>query len=293
MTKKGITFFIIFFMILVSKPSFALGKLGHKIVCQLTFENLPAIKQAKVTKLLNIIPKKHQDLINRYNYQKKGSVITFSNACTWADAVKRLEKFKVYSKWHYMNVSREHSKIKANDCKRNCLPQAILKHQKILAQAKNQNNWQQAQALLFLGHWVGDIHQPLHVSFADDLGGNKIKFSHLETKCSNLHWYWDQCVLYKGKHGKTKWLNLLSVKWAQQSQPNWQKEQVWQWADESFQITKEPSFNYCQLNSEGSCQKPKGKIKLSSGYLKRYQVVMEQRLLQAAQRLTKMLEATL
>jgi len=26
-------------------------------------------------------------------------------------------------------------------------------------------------SLKFLGHWVGDIHQPLHVSFADDRGG--------------------------------------------------------------------------------------------------------------------------
>jgi S1/P1 Nuclease len=31
--------------------------------------------------------------------------------------------------------------------------------------------------LKFLGHWVGDIHQPLHVSFEDDRGENSILVS--------------------------------------------------------------------------------------------------------------------
>jgi hypothetical protein len=278
---------------LLSKPSLALGKLGHQVICQLAFEYLPADKQTKITKLLKTLPKQHQALINRYNYQKQDAAITFANACTWADAVKRLEEFKGFNSWHYMNVPREHAEIKAKDCDKNCLPQAILNHQQILTQTKNQNNWRQAQALLFLGHWLGDIHQPLHVSFADDIGGNKIKFSHLETKCNNLHWYWDQCILYRGKHSKRKWLDLLRAKWQQQSQPKWQVEQVWQWADESFQLAKEANFNYCQLNSQGSCQKPKDKIKLPQGYLKQYQPIMEQRLLLAAQRLTRILEEVL
>lgn len=293
MPIKHLALFIIFFTVVLSKPSFALGKLGHQIVCQLTFEYLTAHKQAKITKLLKTIPKQHQDLINHYNYQKKGAPITFSNACTWADAIKRLEKFKSYDSWHYMNVSREHTEIKARDCSKNCLPRAILKHQQLLTQDKNDHNWQQTQALLFLSHWIGDIHQPLHISFADDLGGNKIKISHLETKCSNLHWYWDQCILYKGKHTKTKWLNLLRAKWKQHAQPNWQAEQVWQWADESFQIAKKSTFNYCQLNTQGSCNKPEDKIKLPKGYLTQHQAIMEKRLLQAAQRLTKVLEASL
>ena len=31
------------------------------------------------------------------------------------------------------------------------------------------------EALYFLGHFVGDLHQPLHVGNLEDLGGNKIK----------------------------------------------------------------------------------------------------------------------
>jgi len=293
MLAKFIVITLILFTFVISNPSLAIGKLGHQVICQLAFEHLPQTKQDEVTALLNTIPKQHQKLINRYNYKKEDKSITFANACTWADAIKRLEKFKKYNSWHYMNVPRKHIKIKANGCYKDCLPQAVLKHQQVLSQAKNQHSWQRAQALLFLGHWLGDIHQPLHISFLDDLGGNKVKFSHFDTKCSNLHRYWDECILYRGKQSKTKWLDLLRTTWHKSSQPNWQTKQVWQWADESFQLNREASFNYSQLNSQGSCQKHTDKIKLPPNYLTQYQPVMEQRLLQAAQRLTKALEASL
>lgn len=292
---KYLIFTLLFLALMLSKPSYALGKLGHQIICQLTFEHLSKNQQSKITKLLNTMPKMHRELVNSYNYQKPDAEVTFANACTWADAVKRIESYKKYSAWHYMNVSREHSTIKKDDCTQNCLPEAILHHQFILAKNKHKNKltWQHAQALLFLGHWLGDIHQPLHISFADDLGGNKVKFSHLETKCSNLHWYWDQCILYRGKHSKTKWLSTLNAQWNQQSQPAWRTAQVWQWADESFQLAKQASFNYCQLNKQQRCEQPKSKIKLPPDYLTHYQPVMEQRLLQGAQRLTQLLAAVL
>lgn len=285
-------FFTLIF-ITFANPSFALGKLGHQVVCQLAFDHLPLAKQEKISTLLKRIPKKHQRLINNFNFKKQDSQVTFANACTWADAVKRLESFRIYSTWHYMNVPRDHVNIQANDCNKNCLPQAILKHQRILAQTKNDANWQQIQALLFLGHWLGDIHQPLHISFADDFGGNNVKFSHLSTKCKNLHRYWDECIFYKGRNSKNKWLALLTKQWNQDSQPNWQTEQVWQWADESYQLVKSDSMNYCQLSEQGICQKLSGKIKLPDNYLIQHQAIMQRQLLAAAQRLSKILDVSL
>ncbi len=88
-------------------------------------------------------------------------------------------------------------------------------------------------------------------------------------------------------------MTLLTKKWQQHSQPNWQTEQVWQWAEEYFQLVKSASLNYCQVNNQGSCQKLTGKIKLPKNYFSHHQVIMEQRLLLAAQRLTKILVATL
>ena len=280
--------------LLTTKPSLALGQLGHKIVCQLAFDHLPTLKQQKITTLLNTIPKRHKRLINRYNHHKKDQTITFANACTWADAIKHNDVFRQYNTWHYMNVARSQTKVNVNDCRKNCLPQAILKHQQALANNRHvMGTWQQAQALLFLGHWLGDIHQPLHISFKDDLGGNRIMFSQQTTKCSNLHWYWDNCILFKGKQSKRQWLKLLTKQWQHTSQPTWQADQVWQWANESFQMILEPRFNYCVKNAQGRCEKPLNKINLPPDYLLYYQGAMEQRLLQAAQRLAQVLNASL
>jgi hypothetical protein len=293
MIAKYIAFTLFFLTFIISKPSLAMSKLGHQVICQLAFEHLSQSKQDEISSLINTIPKQHKKLINRYNYKKEDKNITFANACTWADAVKRLEKFRTYNSWHYMNVSRSYKKIGVNECKKNCLPQAILKHQKILSQSKKPYTWERAQALLFLGHWLGDVHQPLHISFSDDLGGNKVKFSHADTKCANLHRYWDECIMYKGKQSKAKWLKALNEQWNQHSQPNWQARQVWGWADESFQLAIKPSFMYCQLDSHGSCQKPITKIKLPPNYLSQFQPVIEHRLVLAAQRLVMVLEESL
>ena len=52
-----------------------------------------------------------------------------------------------------------------------------------------------AIAILYVGHWSGDLHQPLHISFADDRGGNSIGAA---GACSgrfaaSLHSVWDTC----------------------------------------------------------------------------------------------------
>ena len=60
--------------------------------------------------------------------------------------------------------------------------------------------WEQLESLKYLGHWVGDIHQPLHVSFEDDRGGNDVGVS--GTLCRwNLHAVWDSCIIEQGLPG--------------------------------------------------------------------------------------------
>lgn len=51
---------------------------------------------------------------------------------------------------------------------------------------------QQQQALFFLVHFLGDIHQPLHSGFKNDFGGNAVKGYFLNgTNLTNLHSIWD------------------------------------------------------------------------------------------------------
>ncbi|TYK65268.1 S1/P1 nuclease [Colwellia echini] len=278
--------------LLYSQPSFALAKFGHQLVCQLAFDHLSTAKQQRVIQLLHAVPRKHQTLINQYNNNKIDSPMTFAKACTWADAVKKQSEFKQYSSWHYFNVPRDLARITTKPlCSKNCLPQAIITHQKQLQ--ANPRSWESAQALLFLGHWLGDIHQPLHVSYASDLGGNKIRFSDTKSYCKNLHSYWDTCLIKTTRRTKKDWIAKLNSQWNSISIPPFYNQQVWGWADESYQLIRQPDFQYCNLSSRGECLQPQNRITLSDNYAQKHIPLMEQQLLKAAKRLTRLLEVSL
>src|SRR5713101_1171895 len=73
-----------------------------------------------------------------------------------------------------------------------CIVTAIKKDFEVLS-SDNASQAQKLASLKFLGHWVGDVHQPLHVSFEDDRGGNEINVT---GDCrGNLHSAWDSCLV--------------------------------------------------------------------------------------------------
>ncbi|CAI5533707.1 unnamed protein product [Closterium sp. Naga37s-1] len=55
------------------------------------------------------------------------------------------------------------------------------------------------QALMFLAHFAGDIHQPLHVGFTSDLGGNRVHVTWFKRK-TNLHAVWDSFIIDSAIH---------------------------------------------------------------------------------------------
>ena len=94
-------------------------------------------------------------------------------------------------------------------------------------------------SLKFLGHWIGDIHQPLHVSFADDRGGNFIRES---GPCVNsLHTVWDTCIIEKklGTDPQTIAQDLLDGL-PDSDRAAWVAVPIAGWADESFHVGYPP-----------------------------------------------------
>ncbi|KAL3678482.1 hypothetical protein R1sor_021438 [Riccia sorocarpa] len=63
---------------------------------------------------------------------------------------------------------------------------------------QGENSYNLMEALLFLAHYVGDIHQPLHVGFTGDLGGNTIMV-HWYTRKYNLHHIWDSEFIFRAR----------------------------------------------------------------------------------------------
>jgi len=276
---------------LYSNQTFALSKLGHQLVCQLSYQHLSPSKQSVIDALLSKMPESAKEVINQYNYLPKDNAITFANACTWADAIKKNDKFDQYKPWHYINLSRETKTVDANVCLKNCLPQAIINHKNKLQKSKSL--WPKTQALMFLGHWLGDIHQPLHVSFVDDLGGNKVKVNSKDGKCTNLHWLWDSCLLSRQNLTNAQWLTTLEKLWSKTSnKENVNDEMVWQWAGESFNIVLRRDFLYCQQN-QNKCIAYDGVVDLPADYQKKFSPILQSRIVSAAKRLTQLLELSL
>jgi len=130
--------------VMCPSSSWAWGDLGHKIICQIAFEELNDKARNEVTRLIALDP--------TFN--------SFTDACTWPDHPrKRAEE-------HFINVGRSVHTITVAQCPAvpKCLFTAIPVDLEVL-RASNDDAAKLA-SLKFLGHWIGDIHQPLHVSFA-------------------------------------------------------------------------------------------------------------------------------
>ncbi|CAF1040335.1 unnamed protein product [Rotaria sp. Silwood1] len=77
---------------------------------------------------------------------------------------------------HYINTpsgicNYDPSRDCVNDI---CIEGALRNYSKRVIDAKL-DDVQHQEALMFLVHYVGDVHQPLHVGFAADLGGNSVR----------------------------------------------------------------------------------------------------------------------
>jgi hypothetical protein len=124
----------------------------------------------------------------------------FVQASVWADDTKTSEN----GPWHYINIPfrPDGRPAKVKPAEENVV-WAINRFSEVLKD-KSKPDAQRADALRYLIHFVGDIHQPLHSVAMEsdafpngDRGGNEVKiktgeiFSMMERPPDNLHFLWD------------------------------------------------------------------------------------------------------
>ena len=146
-------------------------------------------------------------------------------------------------------------------------------------------------ALKFLGHWVGDIHEPLHVSFVDDRGGNDIAVS---GECQGvLHAAWDDCLLLKavGDDVSVAAGSLIGSITPAMSE-RWTATKPRDWANESFTIAKDARTGYCTQQA-GSCALPAGSVTIDAAYVEASTTAIREQLQKARVRLAHLLDAAL
>ena len=272
----------------VAGTALAWGPDGHRTVCQIAFLHLDQAHQKEVDRLAT-------------NMQTPGPLphyTSFAQGCTFPDDVRdnipAFERFKKFTKWHFINVPRTTHEITSDEGRNdNCVLHGIAFHTGVVRDP-NASDQDRAEALLYLGHWVGDIHQPLHVSFENDAGGGTIKPIKGGLYSGSLHSVWDSGIIKNDiQDGWKPFANDLNGNITAQDEADWLGETPVAWANESYQITIQPNVKYCK-QSGGEC-KPlttHGRT-LKQDYQDKHQEEVETRLEQAGVRLADIIQKNL
>jgi nuclease S1 len=274
---------ILLCLLLTPLQVFAWGKVGHEIVGDLALRQINPKAQTEVNRLLANEP-----------------VPTLAGVSDWADDLRESdpELAKKTGRWHYVNFPRGGScdYVPARDCADgNCVVGAINKNFTILAD-KNRSDKERAEALKFLVHFVGDVHQPFHAGYGDDRGGNNFQISYqgklwkkivnpdpnaYQPKGWNMHSVWDSMIIEsKTRNAKT----YADILWKQSplafDETKRSDRPAVEWALQSCKILRDEN------------PYPKKNI-IGDDYLNKYRPVSERRLREAGARLAAMINFAL
>ena len=166
-------------------PAQAYWEYGHETVAEIAYRNVTPQVRAAIDRMLA-----RSALMETPTCPAR----TIEQASVWADCIKTLgPRFSYAYSWHYQNVNICKPFDLKGACRdSNCVSAQIDRDVKILKDAGIPLR-ERIQALAFLIHFVGDLHQPLHAGDRGDLGGNQVKAAYgiYWTEKFNLHSIWD------------------------------------------------------------------------------------------------------
>ena len=217
----------------VDKAS-AWGADGHRLIC--------AMAEAKLTPEAKSML---SETLRMGKFLDNNADEDFPEACLWPDKARHTTHKGSYEE-HFINVPKSEDSVDlARDCAAlNCVATAIQRNLVYLsrdAQGKREKA-RKAAALRFLAHFVGDLHQPLHVGNGEDWGGNKIKVNWYGKK-ANLHGIWDYEILTKA--GITY---PDSLEYLQEIKPEDSAGDVLAWIRTSFRLARNNAYKDTEGN---------------------------------------------
>ena len=217
----------------VDKAS-AWGADGHRLIC--------AMAEAKLTPEAKSML---SETLRMGKFLDNNADEDFPEACLWPDKARHTTHKGSYEE-HFINVPKSEDSVDlARDCAAlNCVATAIQRNLVYLsrdAQGKREKA-RKAAALRFLAHFVGDLHQPLHVGNGEDWGGNKIKVNWYGKK-ANLHGIWDYEILKKA--GITY---PDSLEYLQEIKPENSADDVLAWIRTSFRLARNNAYKDTEGN---------------------------------------------
>lgn len=167
--SKGIL--MLYFLAIIPNSSFAYSKTGHQIITEIAMQYLDSNVKDNVIKYLN------------------GTSIQESGI--WMDEMRSSHEYDYMKPWHYINIEKDEMYAESEgENIINEIKKLVLEFNK----KETLSNDQVKTDLLILFHLIGDLHQPLHVGYGDDKGGNKTQVNFIGNN-TNLHKVWDDEII--------------------------------------------------------------------------------------------------
>lgn len=250
-------------------PARAWSGQGHRMIGLLAAEMLDPAAKAAVAELLRDEPDP-----------------SLGGVAAWADEVRPEDAWKHTAPWHYVNIrDPECHYAPARDCPDgDCVVGAINAQLAVLG-SRDRPRQARIEALKFVVHFIGDVHQPLHASSRDDRGGNDYQINYRDGsrdgRGTNIHGIWDYWILAAHEKDAARYAAELSGEgFAHNARDRLAGNLAARWAAESCRIVEQPGLY------------PRGHI-VNDEYLDQWRPLAQQRLREAAVRLAEALNKAL
>lgn len=209
---------------------------------------------------------------------------SLADVSVWADQLRMKPEFKYTTAWHYINLplglNYAEFKDKVEHMTEDNVYSATLKQEQILADTSSSKD-KRIESLKFIVHFKGDLHQPMHISRAEDQGGNTIKMTY-DGKDTNMHSLWDtNMIAHQGMDDQQLAAKLDHIPSGKIKK--WQHDPLMKWMWESYQIS---SKLYAESDEANGHQ-------IDEKYYKNHLPIVELRIQQAGIRLAGVLNAIL
>lgn len=290
---------VLLLAVLTAAPiAHAFGTAGHRAVGGIADRLLTNKAKAQVAMLLA------QDLDL---YEQPSGRTTLLQVANWPDEIRKTDAHEPY--WHYDKLQlckAPPAPVDGKFCGENCASAQIAAKTKILSDP-SQPLRERNEALKWLVHLVGDVHQPLHAASnvymdgetdakqsKDDRGGNHVPvvIEGYRTRGSlNLHKAWDTAFvdialkLNQRVSVPGPLLNHLADA-ARQLDPQSVAKPVVDWVRESHHLARTEAYNF----DDFGCREPvDDEVTLSTDYKKQAAKTTKARIILAGARLARLL----
>ncbi len=267
----------------------AWGPEGHRMVGEIAAGYLSAEARWQVAALLRD---------DRLADRQPSHRTTLGEIASWADEIKDTTWGKRRGAWHYDDIPVCGSADYSRYCRKGACASAQLARQIGILGDRELPRRERNEALKWIVHLMGDIHQPLHAADRHDRGGNKVEVSFFGQRDNppygnlNLHAVWDVHMVQRLVAERGGENAFVSARIADADKLAWERGSISDWMNESNLIAR--NFAYSALPVRFSCSgRITGVLVLDEAYYSKAAPVIETQIRRAGIRLARVLNETL